>query len=78
MALVPKRKLPRLKRHNYTGHAVVFWTLTLENRSRGWLTHNFNSKFREMMPRMPSCHQFSCLLLNASDHMEAVWKFKKI
>lgn len=74
MALVPKRKLPRLKRHNYTGHAVVFWTLTLENRSRGWLTHNFHSKFREMMLHVAAREQLFCpVYCLMPDHIHFVW-----
>ncbi len=42
VSLIPKRNLPRLERHHYCGHAVVFWTLTLEKRARGWLTAEFH------------------------------------
>src|SRR5205807_6523392 len=49
MPLTPKRKLPRLERHHYRGHAVVFWTVTLENRERGRLGDSFHARFRELI-----------------------------
>jgi hypothetical protein len=49
MPFEPKRNLPRLERHHYQGHAVVFWTLTLEERASGWLNPAFHSAFREQM-----------------------------
>jgi len=45
----PKDNLPRLLRHNYQGHAVVMWTLTLEQRVNGWLNESFHFHFRELM-----------------------------
>jgi hypothetical protein len=44
-----KGKLPRLHREFYRGYAVVFWTLTLEQRAQGWLNVSFHARFRELM-----------------------------
>ena len=44
-----KGNLPRLEKHFYQGHAVIFWTNTIEERARGWLTPLFHSTFREIM-----------------------------
>ena len=41
--------LPRLPREYYQGGTVVFWTLTLFDKARGWLTPSFHSRFRELM-----------------------------
>ena len=53
-----KGKLPRLQREFYRGYAVVFWTLTLEQRAQGWLNALFHARFRELMLhglRVPNC-----------------------
>jgi len=72
--LIPKRKLPRLKPHNYAGHAVVFWTLTLEDRSRGWLTRGFHSTFREMMLHAAAREQLFCpVYCLMPDHIHFMW-----
>ena len=47
----PKGNLPRLARHHYQGHAVVFWTNTLEERARGWLTPPFHATISRQLSR---------------------------
>ena len=49
MSTMHKGNLPRLEKHRYQGHAVVFWTNTLEERTRGWRTPAFHAAFRELM-----------------------------
>ena len=41
--------LPRLAREHYQGDAVVFWTFTIFDRAKGWLTPAFHSHFRELV-----------------------------
>ena len=69
-----KQSLPRLGKHYYQGHAVVFWTNTLENRAKGWLTPAFHATFREIM--LHSAVRYGvwcptyCLM---PDHLHLVW-----
>src|SRR5207245_11256343 len=55
-----KGKLPRLGRHQYQDRAVVFWTNTLEERARGWLTPAFQATFRELMLHAAVREQLFC------------------
>ena len=41
--------LPRLQPEFYQGDAAVHWTLTVFDRSSGWLSDAFHQKFRELM-----------------------------
>ncbi|MBM4081867.1 MAG: hypothetical protein FJ278_19330 [Planctomycetes bacterium] len=69
-----KGKLPRLSPDRYQGHAVVFWTLTLEERSRGWLTAPFHAAFREMMLHAAGReHLFCPTYCLMPDHLHLVW-----
>ena len=40
--------LPRLRREFYQGDAVIFWTMPISHRSKGWLGERFHAAFREM------------------------------
>ena len=74
MSTPRKGKLPRLKRHHYQGHAVVFWTNTLEQRSRGWLTPAFHATFRELMLHAAAReHLFCPAYCLMPDHLHLVW-----
>ena len=74
MVLVPKRKLPRLERHRYTGHAVIFWTLTLEGRPKGWLNERFHFKFREYMLHAAAREWLLCpVYCLMPDHLHFMW-----
>jgi REP element-mobilizing transposase RayT len=69
-----KGKLPRLERHHYQGHAVVFWTNTLEERARGWLTPAFHAAFRELMLHAAAReHLFCPAYCLMPDHLHFVW-----
>jgi putative transposase len=66
--------LPRLRREFYQGDAVVFWTLSIDARSQGWLTDGFHAAFREMMLHAAAregllCPSY-CLM---PDHGHLVW-----
>lgn len=69
-----KGKLPRLERHKYQGHAVVFWTNTLEQRARGWLTPALHARFRELMLHAAAREQLFCpAYCLMPDHLHLVW-----
>ena len=69
-----KRNLPRLERHHYQGHAVVFWTNTLEARASGWLTPAFHAAFRELMLHAAVReHVFCPAYCLMPDHLHLVW-----
>lgn len=73
-SLQKKGKLPRLERHRYQGHAVVFWTNTLEERARGWLTPAFHATFRELMLHTAAReHLFCPAYCLMPDHLHLVW-----
>ena len=69
-----KRNLPRLEKHRYQGHAVVFWTNTLEERSRGWLSPTFHATFRELMLHAATREQLFCpAYCLMPDHLHLIW-----
>src|ERR1039458_8165160 len=66
--------LPRLRREFYQADAVVFWTLPVEHRARGWLSESFHAAFRELMlhaaAREGLLSPAYCLM---PDHLHLVW-----
>ncbi|MBI5818808.1 MAG: hypothetical protein HZA88_07455 [Verrucomicrobia bacterium] len=69
-----KGKLPRLEHPRYQSHAVVFWTLTLAERARGWLTPAFHAAFREMMLHAAARESLLCpTYCLMPDHLHFVW-----
>jgi REP element-mobilizing transposase RayT len=74
MSLAPKGNLPRLERHHYQGHAVVFWTNTLEERARGWLTPVFHAAFRELLLHAAARYMVWCpTYCLMPDHLHLLW-----
>jgi len=74
MSLERKGKLPRLGRTYYQGHAVVFWTNTLEERASGWLTPAFHATFREIMLHAAAReHLFCPAYCLMPDHLHLLW-----
>lgn len=74
MPFEPKGNLPRLERHHYQGHAVVFWTNTLEERVRGWLTPAFHATFRELMLHAAARYTVWCpAYCLMPDHLHLLW-----
>lgn len=66
--------LPRLLPHHYQGHAVVFWTITLEARARGWLNPAFHATFRELMLHAVARERLFCpAYCLMPDHLHLVW-----
>jgi REP element-mobilizing transposase RayT len=74
MPFVPKRNLPRLERHHHQSHAVIFWTLTLEERARGWLKPGFHHAFRELMLHAAVRYDVGCpTYCLMPDHLHLLW-----
>jgi putative transposase len=53
---------------------MVFWTNTLEERSRGWLTSGFHATFRELMLHSAARERLFCpAYCLMPDHLHLVW-----
>jgi REP element-mobilizing transposase RayT len=66
--------LPRLKRVFYQADAVVFWTLPVAHRERGWVDEGFHAAFREMMLHAASREGLLCpAYCLMPDHLHLVW-----
>lgn len=46
--VVPHGHLPRLQPEAYRGYAMVHWTMSLLNRTDGWLDETSHARFREL------------------------------
>lgn len=58
----------------YKGHAMVFWTFTIENRQKGWLTPTFHARFREGLFHASSRQGLSCpVYCLMPDHLHFLW-----
>lgn len=66
--------LPRLSHEYYQAGAVVFWTLTIFDRVKGWLTPTFHHRFRELMFHTSAREGLFCpVYCLMPDHMHLVW-----
>ena len=66
--------LPRLAREYYQGDAVVFWTLTLFDRAKGWLKPEFHQRFRELMLHAAAREGLLCpIYCLMPDHFHLIW-----
>ena len=66
--------LPRLAREYYQGDAVVFWTLTVSGRTKGWLSAVFHLRFRELMVHAAAREGLACpIYCLMPDHLHLVW-----
>jgi len=53
---------------------VVFWTNTLEERARGWLTPGFHSRFRELLLHTAAREDLFCpAYCLMPDHLHFIW-----
>jgi len=52
--------LKRLPRGYYKGQAFVHWSMTIQNRSTGWISSDFHSKFREILLHSLARHHSLC------------------
>ena len=66
--------LPRLAKEFYQGDAVVFWTLTIFDRARGWLKDSLHRDFRELMLHTAAREGLLCpIYCLMPDHIHLVW-----
>ncbi len=66
--------LPRLPREHYQADAVVFWTLTIFDKAKGWLTPAFHQRFREMMLHAAAREGLICpIYCPMPDHIHLIW-----
>ena len=66
--------LPRLPREYYQGDAVVHWTLTIFDRTTGWLSDLFHSRFREVMLHAGVREGLFCpVYCLMPDHIHLLW-----
>jgi REP element-mobilizing transposase RayT len=66
--------LPRLRREFYQADAVVFWTLPIAHRARGWLDDQFHAGFREMLLHAAAREGLLCpAYCLMPDHLHLVW-----
>jgi REP element-mobilizing transposase RayT len=70
----PRGHLPRLEPAWYRGRAVVFWTHTIADRRRGWLTPAFHAAFREIMLHAAAREGLLCPIYTLMpDHFHLIW-----
>ena len=66
--------LRRLPAEHYRGYAYVHWSMTIEDRKRGWLVPIFYYKFREILThtmfRYGLCCPIYCCM---PDHLHLLW-----
>jgi len=66
--------LPRLSREHYQADAAVFWTLTMFDRTKGWLTPQLHQRFRELMLHVAAREGLLCpIYCLEPDHLHLVW-----
>lgn len=66
--------LPRLPREHYQADAVVFWTLTTFDKTKGWLRPSFHQRFRELMLHAAAREGLLCpIYCLMPDHLHLVW-----
>jgi len=66
--------LPRLKREFYQGDAVVFWTMPIHLRQKGWLDERFHTAFQQMMLHTAVREGLLCpAYCLMPDHIHFVW-----
>lgn len=66
--------LPRLAREHYQGDAIVFWTLAIFDRAKGWLTPSFHEQFKQMMFHAAAREGLLCpVYCLMPDHIHLVW-----
>ncbi len=66
--------LPRLAREHYQGDAVVFWTLTIFDRAKGWLSDAFHHEFVNLMLHAAAREGLVCpIYCLMPDHLHFIW-----
>ena len=66
--------LPRLPREYYMGDSAVFWTLTIIDRSQGWLDERFHFQFRDLLFHTVVREGLVCpVYCLMPDHIHLIW-----
>jgi hypothetical protein len=66
--------LPRLPREHYQADAVVFWTLTMFDKAKGWLTPAFHQRLQNLMLHAAAREGLVCpIYCLMPDHLHLVW-----
>ncbi len=72
-SIQPRGYLPRLPAEYYRGRAVVFWTHTIDQRARGWLTCGFHQVYRELLIHTATREHLVCPIYTLMpDHIHLV------
>ena len=71
--------LPRLPRPYYQAFALVHWTITLEERAKGWLDASFHAFFRELLLHAAAREALLCpAYVLMPDHLHVIWMGLKL
>jgi putative transposase len=66
--------LKRLPKENYRGQAVVHWSMTMQDRTTGWLVPIFYYKFRELLTHTAFRYGIACpIYCCMPDHLHMLW-----
>lgn len=66
--------LRRLPDESYKGHAVVHWSMSLDQRKTGWLSDGFHFRFRELLTHTAFRYQLICpCYVLMPDHFHLIW-----
>ena len=66
--------LPRLPSGAYQGDAQVHWSLSIEDRRKGWLDERFHLIFREHLLHTASRYKICCpIYCCMPDHLHLLW-----
>ncbi len=69
-----KQRLQRLPPEHYRGFSWVHWTITIEDRKRGWLDARFYFKFRELLTHVTFRNRIACpIFCLMPDHVHMLW-----
>src|SRR5271157_604000 len=64
----------RLPREYYQADAVVFWTLTIFNKAKGWLTPEFHQHLQKLMLHPAAREDLVCPNYSRMpDHIHLIW-----
>src|SRR5438067_543784 len=66
--------LKRLPPEHYRGQAYVHWSMTMQDRTTGWLAPVFYYKFREILTHTAFRYGFCCpIYCCMPDHLHLLW-----
>ena len=66
--------LPRLRPEFYRADAIVFWTLPIAHRTKGWLNDAFHAAFRELLLHAAAREGLLCpAYCLMPDHQHLIW-----